>query len=84
MNKWRRASSACFTLDDSLDRAAADDLEQIGRYLKDHQPALAQSTVHTLYDVLGRTAESARERATHVERRLEELHQRAEEGAPGR
>ena len=23
---------------------------QIGRYLKDHQPALAQSTVHTLYE----------------------------------
>ena len=37
-----------------------------------------------LYEELGRTAESARERATHVERRLEELRQRAEEGAPGR
>ena len=37
-----------------------------------------------LYEVLGRTADSARERVTHVERRLEELQQRAEEGAPGR
>ena len=37
-----------------------------------------------LYEGLGRTAESARERVTHVERRLEELQQRAEEGAPGR
>ena len=31
-------------------RAAADDLEGIGRYLTDHQPAFAQSTVRTLYD----------------------------------
>ena len=37
-----------------------------------------------LYEGLGRTAESARERAIHVERRLEELQQRAEDGAPGR
>ena len=37
-----------------------------------------------LYEGLRRTAESARERVTHVERRLEELQQRAEEGAPGR
>ena len=37
-----------------------------------------------LYEGLGRTAESARERATHVERRLEELQQRADVGAPGR
>ena len=37
-----------------------------------------------LYEVLGRPAESARERVTHVERRLEELQQRAEEGAPER
>jgi tetratricopeptide (TPR) repeat protein len=36
-----------------------------------------------LYGVLGRTAESSRERATHVERRLEELRRRAEEGAYG-
>jgi tetratricopeptide (TPR) repeat protein len=36
-----------------------------------------------LYDALGRTAESSRERATHVERRLEELRRRAEEGAYG-
>ena len=36
-----------------------------------------------LYDALGRTAESSRERAAHVERRLEELRRRAEEGAYG-
>lgn len=30
-------------------RAAADDLEQIGRYLLEHQPALAQSTIQKLY-----------------------------------
>ncbi len=36
-----------------------------------------------LYEALGRTAESRRERATHVERRLEELRRRAEEGAYG-
>ena len=36
-----------------------------------------------LYDALGRTAESSRERVTHVERRLEELRRRAEEGAYG-
>jgi tetratricopeptide (TPR) repeat protein len=36
-----------------------------------------------LYDALGRTAEGGRERATHVERRLEELRRRAEEGAYG-
>lgn len=36
-----------------------------------------------LYDALGRTAEGSRERATHVERRLEELRRRAEEGAYG-
>lgn len=33
-----------------------------------------------LYEVQGRTAESARERVTHVQRRLEDLQQRAEEG----
>ena len=37
-----------------------------------------------LYEMLGRTADSARERATHVARRLEELQHRAEAGAPGR
>ena len=37
-----------------------------------------------LYEALGRTTDSARQRATHVARRLEELQQRAEEGAPGR
>jgi tetratricopeptide (TPR) repeat protein len=36
-----------------------------------------------LYDTLGRTAEASRERATYVERRLEELRQRAEAGAFG-
>ena len=36
-----------------------------------------------LYDALGRKAESARERRTYVERRLEELRQRAEDGAYG-
>ena len=49
------------------------------------QPGTA--TVHLrlaeLYDALGRTAESRRERATHVERKLEELRRRAEEGAYG-
>jgi tetratricopeptide (TPR) repeat protein len=36
-----------------------------------------------LYDALGRTAEASRERATYVERRLEELRQRAAGGAYG-
>jgi tetratricopeptide (TPR) repeat protein len=36
-----------------------------------------------LYGALGRTAEASRERATYVERRLEELRQRADEGAYG-
>ena len=36
-----------------------------------------------LYEAMGLTAESRRERATHVERRLEELRRRAEEGAYG-
>jgi tetratricopeptide (TPR) repeat protein len=36
-----------------------------------------------LYDSLGRAADASRERATHAERRLEELRQRAEEGAYG-
>jgi tetratricopeptide (TPR) repeat protein len=36
-----------------------------------------------LYDALGRTAEGSRERAIHVERRLEELRQRAEAGVYG-
>jgi plasmid stabilization system protein ParE len=30
-------------------RAAAGDLEQIGRYLKEHQPTFAESTVQKLY-----------------------------------
>jgi tetratricopeptide (TPR) repeat protein len=36
-----------------------------------------------LYDSLGRTGEAGRERAAHVELRLEELRQRAEQGAYG-
>ena len=36
-----------------------------------------------LYDAMGRGEEASRERATHVERRLEELRQRAERGAFG-
>jgi tetratricopeptide (TPR) repeat protein len=36
-----------------------------------------------LYDSLGRTGEAGRERSVYVERRLEELRQRAEEGAYG-
>ena len=44
----------------------------------------AHRRLAVLYEVLGRTAESARERVAHLERRLEELQQRAEEGAPGR
>ena len=36
-----------------------------------------------LYDALGRTADAARERATHSGRRLEELRQRAAEAAYG-
>jgi hypothetical protein len=37
-----------------------------------------------VYNTLGRTADSARERATYVSRRLEELRERANEGAPAR
>jgi tetratricopeptide (TPR) repeat protein len=36
-----------------------------------------------LYDALGRTADGSRERATYVQRRLEELRQRAADGAYG-
>ena len=36
-----------------------------------------------LYDALGRADEASRERTIHVERRLEELRQRAEQGAYG-
>jgi tetratricopeptide (TPR) repeat protein len=36
-----------------------------------------------LYDAMGRSDEASRERATHVERRLEELRQRVEQGAFG-
>jgi tetratricopeptide (TPR) repeat protein len=45
--------------------------------------AEAHRRLAELYDALGRTAEGSRERATHVERRLEELRRRAEEGAYG-
>jgi tetratricopeptide (TPR) repeat protein len=37
-----------------------------------------------LYDTLGRTTDSARERAAYMNRRLEELRGRADEGAPAR
>ena len=37
-----------------------------------------------IYDTLGRTTEAARERAVYVGQRLEELRQRADEGAPAR
>ena len=30
--------------------ASADDLQHIGEYLKEHNPAVAQSTVETLYE----------------------------------
>jgi hypothetical protein len=46
--------------------------------------AEAHRRLAELYDTLGRIAESARERATYVERRLEDLRGRADEGAPGR
>jgi tetratricopeptide (TPR) repeat protein len=36
-----------------------------------------------VYDALGRPEEASRERATHVQRRLDELRQRAEQGAFG-
>ena len=32
--------------------AAADDLEEIGAYLKEHEAALAESTVRNLYDTV--------------------------------
>ena len=44
--------------------------------------AEAHRRLADLYDTLGRTADSARERATYVNRRLEELRQRASEGQP--
>ena len=46
-------------------------------------PPDAHRRLAELYDALGRTAEGSRERATHIERRLEELRQRAEQGAYG-
>lgn len=45
--------------------------------------AEAHRRLAELYESLGRTAEAGRERATHVERRLEELRQRAEQGVYG-
>jgi hypothetical protein len=36
-----------------------------------------------LYDSMARTGDAGRERAAHVERRLEELRQRAEQGVYG-
>jgi hypothetical protein len=44
--------------------------------------AEAHRRLAELYDTLGRTADSARERATYVTRRLEELRQRASDGQP--
>jgi tetratricopeptide (TPR) repeat protein len=46
--------------------------------------AEAHRRLAEVYDTLGRTADSARERATYVSRRLEELRERANEGAPAR
>jgi predicted Zn-dependent protease len=46
--------------------------------------AEAHRRLAELYDTLGRTADSARERATYVGRRLQELRERADEGAPAR
>ena len=46
--------------------------------------AEAHRRLAELYDTLGLTADSARERATYVSRRLQELRGRADEGAPAR
>jgi tetratricopeptide (TPR) repeat protein len=46
-------------------------------------PPDAHRRLAELYDSLARTGEAGRERAAHVERRLEELRQRAEQGAYG-
>jgi tetratricopeptide (TPR) repeat protein len=46
--------------------------------------AEAHRRLAELYDTLGRSADSARERATYVGRRLQELRERADEGAPAR
>ncbi len=46
--------------------------------------AEAHRRLAELYDALGRAAESARARATYVERRFAELRERADEGAPAR
>ena len=46
--------------------------------------AEAHRRLAELYDTLGRTDDSARERATYVGRRLQELRERADEGAPAR
>jgi tetratricopeptide (TPR) repeat protein len=43
----------------------------------------ARRRLAELYDALGRPDEASRERTIHVERRLEELRQRAEQGAYG-
>jgi hypothetical protein len=69
-----------FARQPALPNARAD---RVGR-LSLGAGADAHRQLAELYEALGRTAESARERVTHVERRLEELQQRAEEGAPGR
>ena len=46
-------------------------------------PADAHRRLAELYDSLARSSEAARERAAYVERRLEELRQRAEQGVYG-
>jgi tetratricopeptide (TPR) repeat protein len=46
--------------------------------------AEAHRRLAELYDTLGRADDSARERATYVSRRLQELRERADEGAPAR
>ena len=90
---WRRAISvqrggaaAHLRLAEALAAAKRPD-EAVAAYLTAislRAGADAHRRLAELYDTLGRTVESARERVTHVERRLEELQQRAEEGAPGR
>jgi hypothetical protein len=63
----------CIAICDRLQREQPDDCRDQESHLSEgghHQQA-------DLYDALGRSAESARERATHVERRLEELGQGA-------
>jgi tetratricopeptide (TPR) repeat protein len=90
---WRQAIAAQrgsaarqLRLADALVAANRQD-EAVGEYLTAISlgaGAEAHRRLAELYDTLGRIAESARERATYVERRLEDLRGRADEGAPGR